>query len=117
MFLLFLGTIIVDPILEATDEYKKNVLIAEKRNAVKREFERKAQKANAETQASSTSFSQDCSPSGSENGRKRRHGLSSSENSGNSESLFEGANDDDKSEDEDQRPSKLKKKGRTGRKN
>ena len=92
MFLLFLGTIIVDPILEATDDYKKNVLIAEKRNAVKREFERKAQKANAETQASSTSFSQDCSPSGSENGRKRRHGLSSSENSGNSESLFEGAN-------------------------
>lgn len=116
MFLLFSGTIIVDPILEATDEYKKNVLIAEKRNAVKREFEKKAQKASTEAQASSTSLSQDFSPTGSENGRKRRHGLSSSEKSGSSESLFEGAMDDDKSEDEDRKPSKLKKKGRSGKK-
>ena len=103
--------------LEAQEEYKKKVLIAEKRNVVKRENEKNALKASAETQASSTSFSQECSPSGSGSGsgneRKRRHGSSD----GSSESLLESNVDDAKSEDEDvRRPSKLKKRGRPGKK-
>jgi len=107
----------VDPMIEAQEEYKKKVLIAERRNVVKREHEKNALKASAETQASSTSFSQECSPSGSGSGsgneRKRRHGSSD----GSSESLLESNVDDAKSEDEDvRRPSKLKKRGRPGKK-